>query len=214
MIEGMPPTLDVLMLESHPHASAEATASLEAHGHRVQHCHDDPEQPFPCRALTDPDGCPLDGHIDVAVLVQRGRDTVPTELEGGVRCAIRAHVPVIETRAGAFDPFGPWMAARLPIGGDVAAACADVAEHRFDDLADLIRARVARLLTSAAVDPSEISCSFEETAMSLDVHLELPTAVARGVEQALAVRVLDAVRADGRTYGRVDVHVRTGASDV
>ena len=50
--------------------------------------------------------------------------------------------------------------------------------------------------------------------MSLDVHLELPTTVTRGLEQALAVRVLDAVRSDARTYGKVDVHIHTGASDV
>ncbi len=213
-MEPMPETLDVLMLESHPHAGAEAIASLEAHGHRVHRCHDDPEQPFPCRGLADPAGCPLDGQIDVAVLAQRGRATVPTELEGGVRCAIRAHVPVIETTAGTFDPYGPWVTARLPIGGDVVSACTEVAEHRFDELGELIRSRIARLLTAAAIDPADVACSFEETATSLDVHLVLPTTVSLGLQQALAVRVLDAVRVDVRTYGRVDVHVRSGASDV
>jgi hypothetical protein len=126
--------LDVLMLESHSHAGDDAAAALQTAGHRVHRCHDDPEHPFPCRALTSLGGCPLNGHIDVAVLAQRGRDPLPTELETGVRCAIRAEVPVVETGAGAYDPFGPWVAARIPIGGDVVAACADVATSRFDVL--------------------------------------------------------------------------------
>jgi hypothetical protein len=52
-----------------------------------------------------------------------------------------------------------------------------------------------------------VQCRIEETGHRLDVHLDLPTAVTRGMEQALAVRVLDAVRSSGRTFGNVDVHV-------
>ena len=210
----MAETLDVLLLESHPHAADEAAASLEAHGHRVQRCHDDPEYPFPCRGLTSADGCPLDGHIDVAVLAQRGRHAVPTDLQGGVRCAIRARVPVVETGAGTFDPFGPWVTSRIPISGDVVAACAAVVDRRFDDLRELIDGRIARLLAVAGIDPKAVTCTFDVTGTSLDVHLSLPGAVSHGIEQGLAVRVLDAVRADGRTFGRVDVHVHTGAADV
>ncbi len=210
----MSQTLDVLLLESHPHASDEAAATLEAHGHRVHRCHDDPEHPFPCRGLSDPDRCPLDGPIDVALIAQRGRQTAPTDLQDGVRCAVRARVPLVETGAGTFDPFGPWLAARIPISADVVAACAEAAVHRFDGLGEQIRFRIAKLLKATAIDPAHVTCSFEEAMASLDVHLELPTSVGRGVEQSLAVRVLDAVRSDGRTYGRVDVHVHTGASDV
>jgi hypothetical protein len=213
-MELMPPTLDVLMLESHPHAGAEAVASLEADGHRVHRCHDDPEQPFPCRGLTTGDSCPLVGHIDVAVVVQRGRGTSPTDLQSGVRCAIRAGVPVIESGTGHFAPFGPWLTTRVPLGGDVVAACTDVAEHRFDGLQALIMDRIARLVAAAAMDPATVECSFEESPMALDVHLTLPSAASRGLEQALAVRVLDAVRTDPTTYGRVDVHVHTGEAHV
>src|SRR5688572_33288373 len=95
--------LDILMLESHVHAGDDITAALEAAGHRVVGCYDVPEHPFPCRGLTDPDGCPLDGHVDVAVLAQRGRDPWPTALASGVRCAIRSGVPLIERGAGVFD---------------------------------------------------------------------------------------------------------------
>lgn len=210
----MSASLDVLVLESHPHASDDAAAVLESHGHRVHRCHDDPEQPFPCRGLTAPSACPFDDHVDVALVAQRGRHLAPTDLQDGVRCAIRARVPVVETGAGTFDPFGPWLTARIPISGDVVAACATAAERRFDSLRSLVTARTSSLLASAGIDPARVDCTVEETPGSLDVHLHLPSAVTRGVEQALAVRVLDAVRADGRTYGRVDVHVHTGGSDV
>jgi hypothetical protein len=41
----------------------------------------------------------------------------------------------------------------------------------------------------------------------LVVDLHLPVALERPMQQALAVRVLDAVHASGRTYGQVDVNV-------
>ena len=126
--------LDILMFESHPHAGDDTTAALEADGHTVLHCYEDPERAFPCRGLKSLDGCPLDDHVDVGVLVQRGRNPLPTELEGGVRCAIRAGLPIVETGAGMFDPFGPWVSKRVRIGGDVAQACGDVVERPPDSL--------------------------------------------------------------------------------
>jgi len=201
--------LDILMLESHAHTGDEAAAALVAAGHRVLRCHDDPEEPFPCRGLTEPDGCPLDGHVDAAVVVQRGRDPWPTALESGVRCAIRADVPVIESGTGTFDPFGPWVSARVPVGGDIVAACTDTVTRRFEAIRELIGVRIEKLLDLEEIDPSETSCWFDEDDTSLDVHLELPKPVSRGTEEAFAVRVLDGIRARGRTYARLDVHVHT-----
>jgi hypothetical protein len=42
------------------------------------------------------------------------------------------------------------------------------------------------------------------------VRFDLPAAVEPAVRQALAVRVLDAVRRSGRTYGPVRISVGTG----
>jgi hypothetical protein len=205
----MPQRLDILMLESHAHAGDDTAAALEDAGHRVLRCHDDPEQPFPCRGLTDPDGCPLDGHVDVAVVAQRGRDPWPTALESGVRCAIRADVPVVESGTGVFDPYGRWVAARVPINGDIVAACSDTVRQQFDAVRGLIGSRIEKLLDLEEIDPSDTSCWFDETDASLDVHIELPKPVSRGMEEALAVRVLDGIRARGRTYARLDIHVHT-----
>jgi hypothetical protein len=203
--------LDVLMLESHAHAGDDAATALEDAGNRVVWCYDNAEEPFPCRGLAEPGGCPLDGHVDVAVLAQRGRDPWPTALESGVRCAIRAEVPVIESGTGAFDPYGTWISARIPINGDVVGACEAAVERRFDVLRELIDERIAKLLDVEEIDPASTTCWFDETATSLDVHLELPASVSKGIEEALAVRALDGVRARGRTYAHLDVHIHTPA---
>ena len=52
-------------------------------------------------------------------------------------------------------------------------------------------------------------CRFHDNGQGLDVELVLPVAVSKRVKHALAVRVLDAVRHVGRTYGRVDVQITT-----
>jgi hypothetical protein len=204
--------LDILMLESHAHAGDDVTVALEAAGHRVVGCYDDPEVPFPCRGLIEPDGCPLDGHIDVAVLAQRGRDPWPTALESGVRCAIRAGLPVVESGTGAFDPYHHWVSARVPINGEIATACTDAVDRRFDLLREMIGVRIEKLLDAQEVDASSVISWFDEADAGLDVHLELPTTVSRGMEEAFAVRVLDAIHASGRTYARLDVHIHTPAS--
>lgn len=204
----MSTTFDVLVLESHPHAGDDAAAALEAQGHRVHRCHDDPEQPFPCRGMASPSGCPLDRHpVDVALVVQRGQGSSPTDLEDGVRCAVRARVPVVESGTGLGDPLSPWLYERIAIGADVVPAIQRAADRRFDPIRELVTDRIARLLATLDVDPSTVKCEFETTGSALDVHLTVPGAVTHGMEQSLAVRVLDAVGASGRRFGRIDVHV-------
>jgi hypothetical protein len=204
----MSTTFDVLVIESHPHAADDAAAALEAQGHRVHRCHDDPDHPFPCQGMTSPSQCPLDRHpVDVALVVQRGQGASPTDLEDGVRCAVRAHVPVIESGAGVHDPFSPWLYERVAPGEDIVPAVRRAADRRFDPIRELITGRIARLLATLDVDPTAVTCSFETAGSALDVHLTVPTVVTHGMEQSLAVRVLDAVRASGRRFGRIDVHV-------
>ena len=52
-----------------------------------------------------------------------------------------------------------------------------------------------------------MACRVAHDAARLHVRFDLPLAVGPGIEQALAVRVLDAVRTVGRTYGAVGVSV-------
>ena len=200
-------TLDVLVVESHPHAADNAAAALERAGHRVHRCHDTDSSGFPCRGVVDAASCPINGPIDVALVVRRRINPRPTRFEDGVSCAIRTAIPIVEDGSEILDPFTPWISQRLRPNGDVVAACMLASATSLDPLYEHIHERIAVLLASAAIDPATVGCRIESDVNRLDVHLQLPIAVSRGVEQALAVRVLDAVRDTGRTFGKVDVHV-------
>jgi hypothetical protein len=83
------------------------------------------------------------------------------------------------------------------------------------DSADALRREIVRRVTAVlagagiAADPAQ--CRLTSERGQLAVHFDLPTSVSPAVEQALAVRVLDAVRCEGQTYGPVRVTVHTVA---
>lgn len=70
-----------------------------------------------------------------------------------------------------------------------------------------IQDRIAALLGASGVDATAVECTIGGGSSALDVHLELPEPVGVRLEHALAVRVLDAIRSSGRTYGKIDVSV-------
>ncbi len=201
--------LDVLIIESHRGAAASAVRALEAAGHQVHRCHHDDSHGFPCRGVIDPAGCPLSRHIDVALLVRRRVFPRPTAREHGATCAIRADVPVVEDGPAALDPFEPWLAAR--VDGDVVATCEAATDAALGDLRREILRLAAPILVGAGIPAGLTACSIEPETARLGVHFDLPVAVAPAVKQALAVRVLDAVRGAGRTYGPVEVSVHVPA---
>ena len=202
--------LDVLVIESHPHVASEAIRHLEAEGHRVHRCYEEPDKGFPCRGLASPPDCPIDTSVDVALVVRAGYAPAPSHFEEGVSCAVRAHVPIVERGPEQVDPFRPWITVRVPPDGDVSDACTQAVAESYAPIRRAVQARIGRLLHTQAIDPEAVSVRFEADRGALDVHLDLPVVVRRSVEQALAVRVLDALRGTGRTFGRVDVHVHSG----
>ena len=70
---------------------------------------------------------------------------------------------------------------------------------------------VAPVLLAAGVAADRAMCRLEPEATRLNVRFDLPVSVSPRVRQALAVRVLDAVRGAGRTYGPVQVSVSAEA---
>ena len=207
MIGVMTNDLDVLVIESQPRIAANAVEALEAAGHRVHRCYDDADGHSPCRGLASPPDCPVDGPVDVALVVRPGYSQASGHFEEGVSCAVRAFVPVVELGVEETAPFLPWVTKRIPQDGDVAEACAEAIAESFAPVRAEVQTRIARLLATYAIEPGAVTVRFEPARGGIDVHLDLPVAVPRGVEQALAVRVLDALRGSGRTFGRVDVHV-------
>jgi hypothetical protein len=197
--------LDVLIIESHRGVAASAVDGLEAAGHHVHRCHDDDSDGFPCRGVTDPAGCPLARHMDVALLVRHRVAPRSTPLEQGVACAVRADVPVVEDGPAALDPYEPWLAAR--VDGDVVSACEAATDAALGDLRREVLRMADPILSGAGIPAGQALCHIEPETTRLGVRFDLPVAVTPAVKQALAVRALDAVRAAGRTYGPVEVSV-------
>lgn len=71
---------------------------------------------------------------------------------------------------------------------------------------DILR-RTCAAIRAAGLDEHEIGCHLDGAVSKLTVELSAP-ALAAAVQDALRVRVLDAVHADGRTFGRVEVAFR------
>jgi hypothetical protein len=198
-------------MENHRGASHPAEQELTAAGHRVHRCHEGGARGFPCVGITDPGSCPVDQRVDVALVVRDRVSPRPKPLEQGVSCAIRAGVPVVEQGSDILDPYTPWIAERVAPGFGVAAACERAAAGSFDALKAEIARRTRALLTGAALAPDQVTCRVEPDHSALRVELWVDGPVDRHLQQALAVRVLDAVRSDGRTFGPVDVEVVSGA---
>lgn len=211
------PILDVLLIESQAHVGDEVARQLAVAGHRVHRCQDQDSPDFPCRALTQPGSCPLDGHIDVAVITRGLDEPRPTRREGGVTCAVRARVPLVEVGSGLVDPFARWVTLRVDPATDdnTASACATAVVVADTPLRSAVHRTVAALVSAAGMEPSDVRCDVVHDGRGLHVHVTLPTAVARAVQQAIGVRVLDAVReASTSTVGNVDVFVHPTSSEV
>jgi hypothetical protein len=199
--------LDILVIESHPGAAAQAARDLEAAGHHVCRCHDLDSRGFPCRGVVDPEECPLTGVPDVALVVRSRVEPRPTPLEHGVSCAIRAGVPLVEAGPATLDPYEPWLATRVDRAADVVATCEAVAAAAGRGLRTDVLRRIETIVEGIGARPDAVECRLEHRGGGLRVHLDLPVDVGTGVEQAIAVRVLDAIRAGDRTVGAVDVSV-------
>jgi len=204
----MTDALDVMIIESRPGAAASAVHALEAAGHRIRRCHDEDSTGFPCRGLIDPGDCPLAAHADLALLVRDGVASGPTAFEQGTMCAIRAGVPLVEVGPAALDPYEPWLAARVCSAADLVTTCEAAGDASLAELHREILRLCAPTLFAAGIPARQAVCRVQREATGLHVEFILPSPVSGAVKQALAVRVLDAVRGAGRTYGpaRVSVH--------
>ena len=197
--------LDVLVMETHGHYADVAVAELEGAGHRVHRCFGADDMGFPCRGVTDPEGCPIDRGVDVALVVRPRVVPRTTPLEVGVTCALRAGVPVVEKGRAELDPYASWIARRVDDGG-VVAACEEAVEEGWSALRDRIERRALHLLpdVTGTASPGPIDCSLERQGSTLKVRLSGPP-LPDSATHALAVRAVDAVRAERPRPGDVDV---------
>lgn len=204
----MTTALDVLLIEARPGAGADDADRLAAGGHHVHRCWGpgtavDRSGPgfAPCLGLTD-DACPLDEGIDVALLVRPEVAPRTSEGESGVRCVLRAGIPLVEHGGDLLDPFAPWLAGR--VGDDVVAGCEAAAHGALAPVADAARGRMASILVAQGIDPAAVEVRFEADGDSLEVHVVGPP-VDHRTRRALCVRALGAVRGTPRPFTRVGV---------
>jgi len=85
--------MKLLLIESTPGNATEISAHLAAEGHEVVSCAD--EHGGPCRGTEHLGDCPLEGHIDLAI-VTREHGAAHTLAEMGGVCATRRRVPMVE----------------------------------------------------------------------------------------------------------------------
>lgn len=202
--------LDVLVMETRGHYADTAVADLEGAGHRVHRCFGPQDKGFPCRGLTSPDQCPLDQGVDVALVVRPRVMPQATTLEAGVTCALRAGVPVVEDGQETLDPFVSWITRRADKGG-VVAACEGGVDDGWSALRDRIERRALRLLAGTGW-AGPLTCAFERQGRRLKVCLSGPP-LDPDAAHALAVRTVDAVRAEGHRDQEIDVSYTPTAED-
>jgi hypothetical protein len=199
--------LDVLVLENRPGAAKFATATLEKAGHHVHRCHDVDCSAFPCRGIDKPGTCPLDHPVDVAVVVRHGVTPRPTYYEHGVLCAIQRGLPIVEAGRDILDPFGPWVTERRDDDSDLESACYSAVVKGFAPLRSAVKDRLAPVLNEHDIEPDAVECVVERRDSALMVSVLVDRPIDARVEQALAVRAFDAIRADRRHFDEVDVQV-------
>ena len=69
--------LDILVIESQPWIGEGAARTLTDAGHRVHRCHEPGDTGYACVGIHTGGECPLDGHVDAAVLVRADADAPP-----------------------------------------------------------------------------------------------------------------------------------------
>jgi len=177
--------MDVLLIESTPGIAHTLQHRLQRDGHTVVSCND--SHGGPCKGVESNDACPLDAHIDVAVLA-RERNAAPSLNEMGSVCAARRRIPIVTLYPG--DEFGPGAST------DIAAA---VARRQVEAG---YMAAVRRELGHAVGD-IKVMREHQRVHVTLTVH-EVASAHAVAM---LADRARQAVRDYDRTTPVVDVSV-------
>jgi hypothetical protein len=86
-------TMKLLLIESTPGNATAIESDLVAEGHEVLTCNDD--HGGPCRGVDHHADCPMEQHIDMAI-VTRSPGSTHTLAEMGSVCAARHRVPLVE----------------------------------------------------------------------------------------------------------------------
>ena len=198
--------LTVMVLESHRDVAARASSKLTARGHTVRRCHEPGEPSFPCNGLGDGSGCPLDGAVDVALVVRRGVTPRPTGDEDGVTCALRAGLPLVEDGSDLLDPYAPMLTARVWTGDDVAEVVERAVTESLAPLERELEDALGPFLQSAGRAPGSVRVRAEASGRHLFLHLS-GSELDGTLGGLLGVRASDRARQGARRWEAVEVTI-------
>jgi len=146
--------MDVLVIESEPGIAATLEHRLVRDGHEVISCND--SKGGPCAGVESNAVCPLQQHVDVAVLA-RQRGAARSLNEMGAVCALRHRVPLVTLYPG--DEFGPGASteiaaavARRAVEAGYEAVIRKQVGHAVDDI--IVQREYRRIHVTISVDPA------------------------------------------------------------
>lgn len=155
--------------------------ALAAAGHDVVRCSPSGARQFPCVGLTG--RCPLDGSVDVAVVVHDRPSTEVDAGEVGAICALRDGIPVVVAGNGAHSPLREVASAVATSIDDVVPACERAIEARERRLGRMAGGQVR-------VDGGKVKATLPAWATTADVvraHQVLTEAVPDAASVDIAV---------------------------
>lgn len=198
--------LSVMVLESHPGSANRAVSKLTDRGHTVRRCHEPGRPSFPCNGLGGGPGCPLDGEVDVALVVRRGVSPRPTADEDGVTCALRAGLPLVEDGSDLLDPYAPLLTARVWASDDVSDVVERATAESLAPMERELEDALGPFLRSAGREPGSVRVRAEASGRHLVLHLSGPE-LDGTLGGLLGVRASDRARQGPRRWDAVEVTI-------
>jgi len=121
---------EVLVVGSDDWGIRDAVRQLTAAGRAVHRCSDSADAPFPCNALIEGRGCPLNtGQVDVVLDIRTRADSEPSMSEMGAICGLRDGLPLVIAGRSETSGLAPW-AELVPVTGDIVSTCDDAVRRR------------------------------------------------------------------------------------
>lgn len=120
---------EVLVVGSDDWGIGDAVRQLTAAGRTVHRCSESADAPFPCNAVIEGRGCPLDRHrVDVVLDIRTRPESQPTLSEMGAICGLRDGLPLVIAGRAETSDLAPW-AESVPVTGDIVSTCDDVVQR-------------------------------------------------------------------------------------
>jgi len=124
-------SLKVLVVGKAGWSLDEAARQLEQAGHEIERCQPTSGRSA-CRRLDGDDACPLDGDIDVVLVVRSRPHPELLPAEAGAACGLQNRIPLVVAGRTFLNPFENAATAILGPHDDVAKGCEEAARSHPD----------------------------------------------------------------------------------